>query len=428
MSLWSRLFAPMEAKASSIGSMVSTYALGRAAFKDRSPKALAFEGYRQGIIAYACIRLIADAVADLVADADLYQTARSGEDTEIEDDPILDLLARPNPDQDAHDYFADLLTWRLIAGNAYSERIDGVGGMPQELWNLRADRMSVIPGPDGRAVAYDYTVNQQTRRLPRYQGNRLMVLHLKAPNPLDDWYGMSALDPAGFSADVHTGASALLKALIDNSARPSGALSYTGDVPLTQDQRLSLREQIDSAWVGAKNAGKPLLLDGGLKWEQIGMSIADMQMMDLRNDMARDICRAFKVPPMLMGIPGDNTFANYQEANKALYRDCVMPLAGQVCRAFSRWLLPPNQYLAIDEDDIPALADERAAKWTQIQNADFLTINEKREALGYEAIEGGEVLLVPTTMTPVAEVGLMPEGGAGASVADDAMDEEDDDA
>jgi phage portal protein BeeE len=104
---------------------------------------------------------------------------------------------------------------------------------------------------------------------------------------------------------------------------------------------------------------------------------------------------AFGVPPMLLGIPGDNTYANYKEANAAFWRGTVLPLAAKLAGALSEWLAPAfgdDLRLWFDPDQVDALSGDREALWARVAAADFLTVNEKRAAVGYGAIDGGDAL------------------------------------
>ena len=89
---------------------------------------------------------------------------------------------------------------------------------------------------------------------------------------------------------------------------------------------------------GTANAGRPMLLEGGLKWQAISLSPADMDFAELKAAAARDIALAFGVPPMLLGLPGDATYANYREANRALWRLTLLPLASKLLAALSEGL------------------------------------------------------------------------------------------
>ena len=89
---------------------------------------------------------------------------------------------------------------------------------------------------------------------------------------------------------------------------------------------------------GARNAGRPMLLEGGLDWRPMGFSPSDMEFHETKLSAAREIALAFGVPPMLLGIPGDATYANYAEAHRAFYRLTVLPLATRVTASVAWWL------------------------------------------------------------------------------------------
>jgi phage portal protein BeeE len=98
---------------------------------------------------------------------------------------------------------------------------------------------------------------------------------------------------------------------------------------------------------------------------------------------------------MLLGIPGDNTYSNYQEANRVFWRQTVLPLANRIATALTQWLAPSfgaGLVLAPDIDRIEALSPDRAALWDRVSKAPFLTVNEMRAATGYGALAGGDTL------------------------------------
>jgi HK97 family phage portal protein len=120
-----------------------------------------------------------------------------------------------------------------------------------------------------------------------------------------------------------------------------------------------------------------------------------MDFLEAKNSAAREIALAFGVPPMLLGIPGDNTFANFAEANRTFWRQTVLPLVGRTAEGLTHWLAPGfggKVSLGYDTDRIEALSVEREALWTRVERSSFLTVNEKRIAVGYGPIEGGDVI------------------------------------
>jgi HK97 family phage portal protein len=289
----------------------------------------------------------------------------------------------------------------LLAGNAYVDAVSLAGeaaqrsGTVRELYPLRTDRMKVAPGPDGWPQAYEYTVAGTTVRFDQTAALS-PILHLTLFNPLDDYYGLSPLEAAAVAVDTHNAAARWNKALLDNAARPSGALVYDGPdgMVLAEQQFERLKRELNEQYEGAANAGRPLILEGGLDWKAMSLSPQDMDVMEAKHSAAREIALAFGVPPMLLAIPGDNTYSNYQEASRVFWRQTMLPLAGRIGAALTQWLAPAfgsDLALAADTDKIDALSADRALLWERVTKAPFLTLNEKRAATGYGAVAGGDV-------------------------------------
>lgn len=359
-------------------------------WSSRNYHSLADEGYRKNVITHRAVRLLSESAASVPL------TLFRG-DQRLSSHPLLDLLARPNPSQGRAVFFETAYAYLNIAGNSYLEVVTGGDGLPAELYTLRPDRMKVVPGPSGWPKAYIYGVGGKEHHFPVDQvSGSSPVLHLKTFHPTDDYYGMSPLEAAAFSIDVHNAASGWNKALLDNSARPSGALVFEpkdGNAALSQEQFSRLKDEMEENFQGPRNARRPLLLEGGLKWQQMAFSPADMDFINAKHVSAREIALAFGVPPMMMSIPGDNTYSNYREANRALWRSTLLPMMDKMMSSLNHWLTPyfgSDLRLDYDLEAIPALGSDRLALWQRIGQADFLTINEKRAAVGLGAINGGD--------------------------------------
>jgi HK97 family phage portal protein len=352
---------------------------GEARWTGRSYAALAREGFMKNPVAHRCVRLVSEAAASIGFLA--YQGAQ-----EREWHPALAFLARPNGAMTGADFLETLYGQLLLSGNAYVEAVAAGGrgaARAVELHLLRPDRVSVVTGADGWPSAYDYRAGTKARRIA-LDG----LLHLKLFHPLDDHEGFAPLAAAQVALDLHNAAGRWNKALLDNSARPSGALVYQpkegGNLSADQYQRLKV--ELDEGYSGPMRAGRPLLLEGGLDWKSMGLSPKDMDFVEAKNGAARDIALAFGVPPMLLGIPGDNTYANYQEANRAFYRLTVLPLVtrtGASLSVFLGDLTGEALRLVPDLDTVAGLSVERDALWARVGAAGFLTDEEKREAVGY---------------------------------------------
>ncbi len=371
-----------EQKASATGPIVAWQTSGRVAWSPRDTVSLTRTGFAGNPVGYRSVKLIAESAAALPL---LLQDGTQ----RYESHPILSLLAAPNPAQGRAELFEALFGQLLLSGDGYVEAVGGEGGVPVELHVLRSDRMSVVPGADGWPVAYEYKVGSRKHRFANPEGGqRAPICHLRNFHPQDDHYGFAPLQAAAMAVDVHNAASRWSKALLDNAARPSGAIVYKGADGaggLSSDQYDRLVSEMESYHQGARNAGRPMLLEGGLDWKPMGYSPSDMEFQKSKEAAAREIALAFGVPPMLLGIPGDATYANYQEANRAFYRLTVLPLATRVAATVGRWLSAFSGEavrLAPDLDQIPALAAERDAQWARVQGADFLSVAEKRRLLG----------------------------------------------
>jgi len=393
------MFRAPERKASRTARLIAIESGGRARWTPRDYAALAREGYARNAIVYRAVRLVAESVGAL--SFVLYEGA-----AELGAHPLLDLMARPNPRQDGASFLEAVASHLLLAGNAYIEAVNLKnvdGGQAtidvRELYALRPDRMKVVPGPDGWPQGFEYSVAGATVRFD--QGGTLPpILHLTLFNPLDDYYGLSPLEAAAVAVDTHNAAASWNKALLDNAARPCGALVYGGPEGsvLSDAQFERLKKELANQYQGVGNAGRPLVLEGGLDWKAMSLSPKDMDFMEAKHSAAREIALAFGVPPMLLAIPGDNTYSNYQEANRVFWRQTVLPLASRIGGALTQWLAPAfganlegtSLTLAVDTDRIEALSPDRAALWERVTKAPFLTVNEKRAATGYGAVPGGD--------------------------------------
>ncbi|RAI39894.1 phage portal protein [Rhodoplanes roseus] len=377
-----------EQKSSRVARLIQLEPGGTARWTPRDYAALAREGFVKNAVAHRAVKLVAENVAALT-----FLVYQDGEERDAH--PLAALLKTPNPRQDGAALLEALTAHLLISGNGYLELVS-LDGAPREIFALRPDRMRVVPGPDGWAQAYDYTVAGRTVRFEQ-AGAPPPVLHLVLFNPLDDHYGLGALEAAAVAVDIHNAAARWNKALLDNAARPSGALVYAGQdgAILAEDQYERLKRELESSYQGAANAGRPLLLEGGLDWKAMSLTPKDMDFLEAKNSAAREIALAFGVPPMLLGIPGDNTYANFQEANRAFWRHTVLPLGSRIGSALSQWLAPAfgeGVTLVVDTDRVDALSDDRAALWERVTAAPFLTVNEKRAMVGFGRIEGGDVV------------------------------------
>jgi HK97 family phage portal protein len=375
-------------------------------------RAFAREAYTRCVVAYRSISLISRGMGMIP-----WYVSIDGELVENEEEPFTKMLRRPNPEQGTCAYFETLSSWLLLAGNSYPLKITsdseepGANGQkrPLELHFLRSDRVTVDSDEEtGEKYGYWYQVGSNKTYYPIDPITRQSdVLQLLFFNPTDDQYGLAPVEPGSYGIDRHNAGNEWNYRLLKNSAKPAGVLEYDpgeSGMDLTDEQRDRIKRQLRDRNEGELNAGRMLLLEGYLKWKQMGLSPTDMDFSAGMDNAGRQVASTYGVPPMLVGIPGESTFANYKEARLALWEDTIIPLATYIRDEFNNWLSPgfgAGVRLDMDLDNIPAIAEKRVSLWEKLEATSFLELNEKREAAGYDEVDGGDVILINAGKIPL---------------------------
>jgi HK97 family phage portal protein len=376
-----------ENKSSRFSTLLSYQTVGQAALTNENFENQVLSGYQKNSIVYRCITLITRSLSTIPLM--LYENG-----LHISRHPILNLLHKPNPLQNYTSFCETALAYLLLSGNSFIEAVAPTDEeAPLELYSLRPDRLNIIPGKKGFPIGYEYRLNNQTQRVPIDPITGFSpILHSKLFNPLDGYKGMSPLMACQYSIDLQNTITNHNLALLQNAGCPSGALIVRG-THLTEAQRAELKE--DLAKIKGTGSGRLLLLDGDFDWKEMGLSPKDMNFSDGKNMASRDIAQVFGVPPMCVGILGDSTYSNYQEARLHLWEDTLLPILDFFVDHLNRWLIPffkGNFFLSYNKDDIHALIPRREKLWDRVSRISCLTINEKRKILGYEPLPGGDIL------------------------------------
>ena len=386
-------------------------------------KKIAKEGYQENAIVFRCVNEIAHGAS--AVDLCVYQG-----DVKLDSHPLISLLQRPNPQFAGNEYFQALYSFLLLSGNSYAV-YSLVNGQPRELHLLRPDRVKIEPGKTHIPKAFEYIIDG--RVVNRYEVDSETgtsdVKHFKTWHPIDDYYGLSPLSAGAVDVDQHNMSAKHNFNLLQNGARPSGAVIFKPkdesgmSLQLTEGQRQQLLSDLDLRFSGNQNAGRTMLLEGDFDWKEMGMSPKDMDFLQMKNMTARDIALCFGVPSQLIGIPDSQTYANVQEARLALYEETIIPLARRVESDFNEWLAPrygENISIQYDIDSIPAMVERRRRVYenvTQAVREGIITRNEARERLGLDSIQGGDDILIPANLFPLSQL-------AGDSPADTQEPEE----
>lgn len=364
--------------------LIALQLASHAAWGARDYSGLSRQGYHKNAVVFRCVRLIAEAAASVPICVRRGDVCEAG-------DPAQAFLSRGHNGSTHAEIMERFYGYLQVGGNGYLEA-GLVDGVPVALYALRPDKVHCITDRKGWPSGWDYEAGGYKRsfRVDPATG-RAAIYHMKLFDPLSETYGYAPLAAAADAVDIHNAGGRWTKALLDNAARPSGALIYkgaSGAERLSDDQFERLKAELEGAHAGASNAGRPMVLEGGLDWKAMSFSPADMDFISARREAAREIALAFGVPPMLLGIPGDNSYANYKEANLAFWRQTIIPLVSKTAQGLEGWLRPyfgDDLTLLPELDKVSALSDERALLWKRLGEASFISEDERRALAGLSA-------------------------------------------
>jgi len=367
--------------------------------------------YREIAPINTAIERIADSVAGLP-----LALKKKDSDELIFDHPFLDLLRHPNDDRQKTqcNYLHDLVFWNYMTGNAYTIARGPVMRQPLSVESVSST--FVTPIRDKRGFAGRYTFSNSfrgedfdrveaagTRRARFIEKNNVAELYdIMRFNPEFDsnsLRGISAIESLFFEINQYLFSSRHNLGLLSNGARPSGVFALKakkdGSAALLTDEAYErLKNEIQENYIGATNSGRPLILEGGMEWQQISVNPKDMDFRELKTDAEKQIYKNLNVPIEIIMAEG-TTFSNRESARVQFYEDVVLPVAIDLFIHLDRFLLSrfPNSKdlrLVADLEKIPALLPRRLNRRAVIEKSIILTVNEKRDEIGRGPIEGGD--------------------------------------
>jgi HK97 family phage portal protein len=365
------------------------------------------DGYMSNPIVYKCIQIRSQGVASV--ELELHQDITQGNQqvkTVLTNHPILDLLNKPNPFQNKKEIFKQLVIQLDSTGNAFLIVIRDISGLPIQLIVPSSLKMTIDQGTNMFPVSYTYkknTADQKVYPIDQTTG-QCDVLCIKYPNPLMTQLGMSPIQPSSKAIEIFNNGLRFNANLLKNGARPSGILST--DDTLTEEQYESITESLRSAWKGVQNAGSAPILEGGLKWQELGTSPKDLDFLQGMDAASAYIASCFGVPIPLV-IDSAATYNNVSSSTLSLYENTILPLCDEILDPLGTWLVGMfkkgdkksksgaynNLSLKINPDKISALEPRRTEQResvTELINGGVITPNEGRIMLGFDTLEDEE--------------------------------------
>lgn len=377
------------------------------------------EGYRKNGVIFRALMYIADSAASVPWS--LYKQVGNERKEQPQNHPILQMLRRPNPRQGGARFMQTFVIHLFLAGKAFIKRGDSTAiredgkATARMLWLLRPDCVQL----KNKAKWEEGWVYKPVGGQPEsYAYDDIRPFYML--NPLDEWEGMSPVEVAALTILQANYSREWNRNLLSRGATPGGIIS--SEYELSKELRDEISEKFEKAFGGFKNAGKPIFLGGNAEWEKTGLGPAEMEWVEGQRMADRMNAVTMGVPPQMMGDRDAATYANVAEARRSFYEEHVIPLLGWVRDELNAWIVVP-QYgddLALDMnlDAVTALQEQQEKKWARVSTADSLTLNEKREALGYDEVKGGDVIVLAGGKAIVLEDGTVFVSSAMKTVED----------
>ncbi|HJK86649.1 MAG TPA: phage portal protein [Candidatus Megaira endosymbiont of Nemacystus decipiens] len=358
-------------------------------FNNGSDKSVGVDSYLKNVIVHRCVSLIATSASHVPWQ--VFSTSSTGDKLQP-NHPVVKLLKKPSPNSSGADFFIENLSNLLLYGNSYMLIDYDKTNSFYTIKNLHPNDVSELVLGD-KNVGYKVISEGKTYNYKTDPSSGIsQILHIKNYNPHNTKYGLSCLSSAAGAINLYEKIIQWNKSLLSNASRPSGALVFQdGNGYLTDEQFERLQEQFYENFSGSNNSGKPLILEGGLKWQETSNSERFEKFIELKDSLARDIAVAFNIPPQLLGISGDNTYSNMQEARLALWEENIIPLLDKYSDALGSWLsywYQEDLIVDFDKEAISVLTKRREGLWSKISSANFMTVNEKRKLVGLAPLEG----------------------------------------
>lgn len=359
------------------------------------------DAYLNNTIAFYCVQLISN-----LATQPKWQLFVNGEEvtTDAEARDALALwrfMHRPNEDQTLRDFIKNYIIHDYLAGETFMYRLPNADAIKRGNGQIRLLEPNKLQVNDN-----EYIINGKKNYInvpKRNADGTRNILHRAHWHPTSN-RGTSSLTPAWLAIQNYNNALKWNNSVLSNAARMSlvavlrsTTLSQGKNSALTNEQMKDLQQDL-ARFSSPKGRGKPFVISGDWDFKELGQTNKDLDFIAGNEAMSRSICHAFGIDPVLLSLPGDSTYNNKREATANLFKLIVLPKLEMMIEDIEHWfmeLMPAGTDVEIklDLDTIPALEYERESLWTrQNEASSILTINERREMLGFGPVEGGDII------------------------------------
>lgn len=327
----------------------------------------------------------------------------------IENHELSELFIKPNVLQGWAEFFEQVAGFKLITGDSYVHCVGPSGGLNagkvKELWSIPSQIIKPVAG-DRTEPIKGYQYMQIPELLPTEQ-----IIHLKywTPEYLNGTF-LYGISPIRAGKRVVTRSNASYDASVSSFQNMGafGIISANGksEVDFTEEQADMIEKRF-ARKTGPKNWGKPLITAADIRWQQIGMSPVDLNIIENDKMDLRTLCSIYHVPSELFNDSANKTYSNTKEAGSAVYTNAVLPLLNQFRDAFNMFIkgkYPENIYIDYDASMISELQDDLVMITAAIGNAWWINPNERRDIMNFPADEVNPLMneyWVPLGLNPM---------------------------
>lgn len=418
-----RTFTAFKARVSARIVALTVPSWGHAEYFEHTFANYVKEGYKRNEIIYACINATSRTAASVAL---IVHQAK--DDLALPDSDLQKLLKRPNPMMTEYEYWIWTITFLMLAGVSYWQKIRDGSGRVIEMWPIRPDY--VRPAISDQAGLTEYRIWMNGIEIETIPARDMVIF--KLPDPMDLFGRQSPLEIIARTADVDNSLTDLLKVLMQRGAMPMGIL--TTKQRLTDDAAADIRRRWEERYSGYNNWTSPAVLDSEATYQRTGMTMNEMHFSELDGRAETRICMVYQIPPILIGATFGlqrSTFSNYQEARRQWWEDSLSALYKQFADGIQNQLVPDFEDDVIvkwDFSKVPALQDERDARWTRALAAvekGVITVNMGLKEMGLPTVgKEGDVFLRSSSTVAVPNNAADDELSTTGDVSTNAADEQ----
>lgn len=359
---------------------------------------------------YACVRILAEAIASLPLH--VYEYQDDGGKKLVHDHPLYYLLHdEPNPEMTSFVFRETLMSHLLIWGNAYAQIIRDGAGRVLGLYPLLPDKMGVQRDDRGN-IYYVYSRNSDENPMFKEYGNIKLkaedVLHIPGLG-FDGLIGYSPIAMAKNAVGMTLACEEYGASFFANGANPGGVLEHPG---VLKDPS-KVRESWNSVYRGVNNAHKIAVLEEGMKYQQIGIPPEEAQFLETRKFQINEIARLYRIPPHMVGDLDKSSFSNIEQQSLEFVKYTLDPWVIRWEQSLQRSLLLPGEkgkyFIKLNVDGLlRGDYQSRMNGYAVGRQNGWFSANDIREMENMNPIpdeEGGNLYLVNGAMTKLADAG-----------------------